>query len=68
MPGAGGWGGGVSKARSAALAWPLSPHLTQPALPASTCLAADLIIAVTARVKPGRVAPLLPRHSDWIFL
>lgn len=40
----------------------------QAALPASTCLAADLIVAVTSCVKAGRVTPFLPSHPDWILL
>lgn len=54
--------------RSAALAWPPCPNPTSAVLPASTCFTADLIVAVAARIKPGRVAPLLPRHPHRILL
>lgn len=33
-----------------------------------TCLAADLIVAVAARVQPGWVAPLVPGNLDRVFL
>lgn len=33
-----------------------------------TGLAADLVVAVAARVQPGRVAPLVPGHLDRVFL
>lgn len=33
-----------------------------------TSLAADLIVAVAARVQPGWVAPLIPGHLDWVLL
>lgn len=33
-----------------------------------TCLAADLIVAVAARVQPGWVAPLVPGNLDGVFL
>lgn len=33
-----------------------------------TRLAADLIVAVAARVQPGGEAALIPGHLDWVFL
>lgn len=33
-----------------------------------TSLAADLVVAVAARVQPGGVAALIPGHLDWVFL
>lgn len=61
-------GGGREARPVSSLGVASQPSPPQAALPASTCLAADLIVAVTSCVKAGRVTPFLPSHPDWILL